>query len=357
MACWGSLLAAARQTAYTQLQRPISRFPRAFLLLSLSLTMELVPPNKAIARPRPFRTAVLRGLGGFLAPLLTIVILLWIWQTLKYYILQPVETGTRNFIAWQIADVKPEIPAEAMQDPQNPNAFEIEGAAYHRLENGQLIPRDVYDTVVRRSENVPTRGRDFYRRWVELEYLRPWIVVPVFLLVFMALMYLLGSLFAVGLGRVFWSVFEDSLGRLPVIRAVYAPVKQVTDYMFRENEPQFNRVVAAEYPRRGVWTIAFVTGEGLADVQRITNEPMLTVLFPTCPTPIAGNTKLVARRETIDLPMTVDQAFQYILSFGVVVPEDQVQAARLLISEAENQIGDPGAAGASDGSKPTELAT
>jgi uncharacterized membrane protein len=295
--------------------------------------MEPVSANMSAAAPRParpFRTAVLRGLGGFLAPLLTIVILLWIWQTLKYYILQPVETAASNFIAWQIADVKPEVPEGATPHHGEPNVFIIDGEEYRRLEVGQLIPREVYDTVVRRSDDVPTYGREFYRRYVQLEYMRPWIVVPVFLIVFLGLMYLLGSIFAVGLGRVFWSVFEESLGRLPVVRAVYAPVKQVTDYMFRENEPQFSRVVAVEYPRRGVWTIAFVTGDGLADVQKVSGEPMLTVLVPTCPTPIAGNTKIVARRETIDLPMSIDQAFQYILSFGVVVPDEQVQQARLL---------------------------
>jgi uncharacterized membrane protein len=277
--------------------------------------------------PRPFRAAVLRGLGGFLAPLLTIVILLWVWQTLKYYILRPVETATRNFIAWQIADIKEEIPADAVPNPDRPNVFTIEGREYYHLEIGQLIPREVYETVVRRSDDVPIRGRDFYRRWVELEYLRPWIVVPVFLIVFFGLMYLLGSLFAVGFLRVLWSLFEESLGKLPIVRAVYAPVKQVTDYMFRQDEPQFHRVVAVEYPRRGIWTIAFVTGDGLSDVQKVSGEPMLTVLFATSPTPIAGNTKIVARRETIDLPMTIDQAFQYILSFGVVVPEEQVRAA------------------------------
>jgi uncharacterized membrane protein len=292
---------------------------------------------------RPFRTAVLRGLGGFLAPLLTVVILLWVWQTLKYYILEPVESAASNFIAWQIADVKTEVPDGAMPHPSEPNVYIIDGQEYRRLEVGQLIPRDVYETVVRRSDQVPTYGREFYRRWVELEYLRPWVVVPVFLIVFLGLMYLLGSIFAVGLGRVFWSLFEDSLGRLPVVRAVYAPVKQVTDYMFRENEPQFSRVVAVEYPRRGVWTIAFVTGDGLVDVQKVSGEPMLTVLFPTCPTPIAGNTKIVARRETIDLPMTIDQAFQYILSFGVVVPDEQVRQARLLaapVSANGEAIGD-----------------
>ncbi len=103
-------------------------------------------------------------------------------------------------------------------------------------------------------------------------------------------------------------------------------MKQVTEYMLSEQKPEFRRVVAVEYPRRGVWTIAFVTGEGMTDVQKISGEPMLTVLFPTCPTPIAGNTKMVPRRETIDLGMSVDSAVQYILSFGVVVPEEQVHA-------------------------------
>ena len=297
------------------------------------------PTSTIAARPaRPFRAAVLRGLGGFLAPLLTIVILLWIWQTLKYYILQPVESAASNFIAWQIADVLPEVPDGATPHPVEPGVFIVDGQEYRRLEVGQLIPREVYETVVRRSDDVPTYGREFYRRWVELEYMRPWIVVPVFLVVFLGLMYLLGSIFAVGLGRVFWSLFEESLGRLPIVRAVYAPVKQVTDYMFRENEPQFSRVVAIEYPRRGIWTIAFVTGDGLLDVQKVSGEPMLTVLFPTCPTPIAGNTKIVARRETIDLPMSIDQAFQYILSFGVVLPDEQIHQARLL-------AGPPGANG------------
>src|SRR5688572_22169564 len=138
------------------------------------------PISTGASRPaRPFRTAVLRGLGVFLAPLLTIVILLWIWQTLKYYILEPVESAASNFIAWQIADVRPEVPEGARPHPAEPNVFIVDGVEYRRLEVGQLIPREVYDTVVRRSDDVPTYGREFYRRWVELEYMRPWIVVPV----------------------------------------------------------------------------------------------------------------------------------------------------------------------------------
>jgi uncharacterized membrane protein len=272
---------------------------------------------------RAFRTAVIRGLGGLLAPLLTIVILLWIWQTLKYYVLQPVETATRNLIAWQVAEIHDELPLNALPTT-TPAVYAIAGRDYQRLQNGQLIPREVYDTVVRQAMDVPVQARDYYRRWVEIRYLKPWIVVPVFLIVFFGVMYLIGSLFAAGLGHVFWTLFEDSVGRVPFVRAVYGPVKQVTEYMLSEHKPDFRRVVAVEYPRRGVWTIAFVTGEGMADVQKLSGEPMVTVLFPTCPTPIAGNTKMVPRRETIDLAMSVDSAVQYILSFGVVVPEQQI---------------------------------
>ncbi len=284
-------------------------------------------PASTLPSQRPFRTAVLRGLGGLLAPLLTIVILLWVWQTLKYYVLAPVTDTTRNVIAWQLADIRDDVPASAVPNERYADVFEIEGTDYQRLPTGKLIPRDVYQRTARSfGDDISSKsGIELYRRWVEVEYLRPWIVIPVFLIVFLTLMYLLGSLFAAGIGRVFWSLFEYTVGRVPIVRAVYGSVKQVTDYMFNESNIKISRVVAVEYPRRGVWTIAFVTGEGLADVQKLTGEPMLTLLFPTCPTPIAGNTKLVPRRETIDLRLSVDQAVQYILSFGVVIPEEQVK--------------------------------
>jgi uncharacterized membrane protein len=95
--------------------------------------------------------------------------------------------------------------------------------------------------------------------------------------------------------------------------------------MFREDEPQFHRVVAIEYPRARRVDDCFCHRDGLADVQKVSGEPMLTVLFPTCPTPIAGNTKIVPRRETIDLPMTIDQAFQYILSLASSCPKSGVR--------------------------------
>ncbi|NIO38894.1 MAG: DUF502 domain-containing protein, partial [Burkholderiales bacterium] len=68
---------------------------------------------------------------------------------------------------------------------------------------------------------------------------------------------------------------------LPVIRNVYSSVKQVTDFAFNESEIRFTRVVAVEYPRRGIWSLGFLTGESMIDIKSAAGEPVVTVLMPT----------------------------------------------------------------------------
>jgi uncharacterized membrane protein len=168
-------------------------------------------------------------------------------------------------------------------------------------------------------------GQEAYRRWLDVTYLRPWIVGPVFLVVFVALMYLLGSLFAAGLGRAFWSWVEQGVGRLPVVRAVYSSAKQVTNYVFSDRELDFTRVVAVEYPCRGIWSLAFVTNEGMTDVQTVAGTPMLTILLPTSPVPVSGYTMLIPKSDVVDVAMTVEQAVEYIVSCGVVLPPGELE--------------------------------
>jgi len=297
------------------------------------------PPSETViaAAPAqvlgPFRTAVLRGLVAFLAPLLTVVILVWIWQTLKYYVLEPVTLVARDALVRTLADISDEPPEGSTPSPDEPDVWLQGEERYHKL--GELwLPEDVYRRAVAFSPlgEPPRTARDAYRRWVEAAYLQPWFTIPVFLTVFLALMYLIGSLFAADLARILWSLFEYLVRRVPLVRTVYVPVKQVVDYFLSQEQPRFSRVVAVEYPRRGIWTMAFVTGEGLADVERITGEPMLTILFPTCPVPVTGNTKIVPRREVIDLNVSVEQAAQYILSYGVVINELAAKQGALLPS-------------------------
>jgi uncharacterized membrane protein len=146
--------------------------------------------------------------------------------------------------------------------------------------------------------------------------------------VFLLVLYLLGRFLAAGVGRLFWTQIERLIHRLPLIRNVYSSVKQVTDFMFSERDIQYTRVVAVEYPRRGIWTLAFVTGESLLDIRCAANEPVMSVLVPTSPMPFTGFTITVRKSETLDLNITMEQAFQFIVSCGVVAPEHQISQAQ-----------------------------
>jgi uncharacterized membrane protein len=156
------------------------------------------------------------------------------------------------------------------------------------------------------------------------------VVVPVFLCVFILLMYLLGKLMAAGVGNFVWGRFEGGVRRLPLVRNVYSSVKQVTDFMLSKSELSFSRVVACEYPRVGIWSVGFVMGEGLADVTSAAGEPVISVLMPTSPMPMTGYVMMFRRSEVMDLKLTIEEALEYIVSCGVVVAPHQLQAAENL---------------------------
>jgi uncharacterized membrane protein len=137
-------------------------------------------------------------------------------------------------------------------------------------------------------------------------------------------MYLLGSLFAAGIGGALWEQFEHVINRLPVVRSVYRAARQVTDYMLTEKSLDFKRVIAFEHPGPGQWQIGFVASEGLREVSKLAGEPVLAVLVHVNPVPVSGYVRLVPKSQVIDLDMTVDQAVHYIVSFGVVLPPQQV---------------------------------
>lgn len=276
-------------------------------------------------RQRQFRRAVLRGLGVVLPPVLTIVIFLWVGNTVRRYILEPLNVGAQQVLAGALADVHESLPG-AEPVPEQPNVYQYDGKMYRKLTNDQFVPEYVYDTVRRYdgASRVPDTAQRLYARYVELQYLQPYVTIPVTALAFIVVMYLLGRFIAAGIGRVFWAAIERGIDRLPLVRNVYSSVKQVTDFMFSEGEIEYTRVVAVEYPRRGIWSIGLVTSESLLDIRAAANETVLSVLIPSSPMPVTGYTINVPKSDTIDLNITIDQAFQFCVSCGVVVPPHQV---------------------------------
>lgn len=275
----------------------------------------------------PFRRAVLRGLAVLLPPLLTVVILVWVANTVATYLLEPFESFARSAITKQFqGDIVPT--ASLTEEQMGDGSAETIDRPYQQVEEKYAVPTEYFLFVQEQvGSELPDTAKGLMNTYVEQRFLRRQYVIPLFLCVFVLVLYLLGKFLAAGVGRFFWMQIERLINRLPVISNVYSSVKQVTDFMFSERDIEYTRVVAIEYPRKGIWTLAMVTGESLQDIRCAANEPVLSVLVPTSPMPFTGFTVTVKKSETVDLNITIDQAFQFIVSCGVVVPAQQMEAA------------------------------
>jgi uncharacterized membrane protein len=275
----------------------------------MSIAGQNTPPRPA----RPFRRAVLRGIATLLPPLLTVVIFIWAWNTIHVYVLDPATSLARESLVWWLS-------RETRRDLAGPEAT-ADGQAYVRLTDGTYAPQHVVETVRARGTQPPATARELYRHYVDAQFLRPELVIPIFAAVFVLAMYLVGKFLAAGIGRFFWGLLERLILRLPLVRSVYGSVKQVTDFVLSEQQVRFNRIVALEYPRKGIWSLGFVTSEGLSEVADVAGEPILAVLVPTSPMPMTGFTVLVRKSETVELDLSLDEALRFLVSCGVVLPE------------------------------------
>lgn len=285
---------------------------------------------------RPFRAAVVRGLGVVLPPLLTIVIFLWVGGTVNLYVLEPVTNGLRNVIAWQISDIQQNVPPEkqatSFQGLADPHGY------YYEMPDQNFVPITVYEYVRMHhgSQPIPETSRGLYRFYVQLRFLKPYTIIPAFVALFVLILYLLGKFMAAGLGNFAVHAFERGIDQLPLIRNVYSSVKQVSDFLFSPREVEYTRVVAVEYPRKGIWSLGMVTGDSMLDLHAAANEHVISVLIPTSPMPVTGYTINVRRSEAVDLDITIDQAFQFIVSCGVVVPPQQLYDALVVRERKAN---------------------
>ena len=114
------------------------------------------------------------------------------------------------------------------------------------------------------------------------------------------------------------------LNRIPVVRSIYSGVKQVSDTLFSESGNAFRKAVLVQWPREGMYTIAFVTGTPGGDAANYLNGEYISLYVPTTPNPTGGYFVMAKTSDCIELRMSVDEALKYIVSMGVVVPEVQV---------------------------------
>ena len=115
-------------------------------------------------------------------------------------------------------------------------------------------------------------------------------------------------------------LWHEILHRIPVVNSIYSSVKQISDTLFSSSGQAFRKALLVQWPREGMWTIAFLTGTPGGDVRNYLPPDCLSVYVPTTPNPTGGYFVIVRRTDVIELDMTVDQALKYIISMGVVPP-------------------------------------
>ncbi len=115
-------------------------------------------------------------------------------------------------------------------------------------------------------------------------------------------------------------LWELLLKRIPVVNSIYSSVKQVSDTLFSSSGNAFRKALLVQYPREGVWTIAFQTGVPGGDVKNHLSGDYVSVYVPTTPNPTSGFFLMLKKDDTIELNMSVDEALKYIVSLGVVAP-------------------------------------
>jgi len=121
-------------------------------------------------------------------------------------------------------------------------------------------------------------------------------------------------------GRAFVGGWESLLDRIPVVRAIYSAAKNFAEIVFSDSSQSFKKVLLIQYPRKGLYSIAFQTSTELGEVQGRTGEEVVCCFLPTTPNPTSGFIIIVPKKDVTVLDMDVDEALKMIISLGVVVP-------------------------------------
>ncbi len=173
--------------------------------------------------------------------------------------------------------------------------------------------------------------------WNPETYL-PFSVPGIGLIAMLVGLTLIGALTAGFLGRLIVRLSERLLARTPVVRSIYSATKQIVESVLANQSRAFREVVLVEFPRRGVWTLGFLTGTTEGEVRDVAGGDMVNVYVPTTPIPTGGYLLFVPRHDVIRLSMSVEEGIKMVVSVGIVTPPD-----RRPIEQRRDRISPPAA--------------
>ena len=122
------------------------------------------------------------------------------------------------------------------------------------------------------------------------------------------------------LGRRLVNLWERALNKIPGFRNVYNVLKKVSDTVFNTSTESFRKAFLIQYPSKGIWVIAFQSGDYKGEAESIIGEEIMNLFVPTTPNPTSGFFVMMAKKDAFELDMSVEEAFKLVISAGVVTP-------------------------------------
>lgn len=146
----------------------------------------------------------------------------------------------------------------------------------------------------------------------------------------LVIVFAVGIILANVIGKKILRNAERFIETLPMVRRIYPYIKQVSDFLLSQDEKTkfISRVVAFEFPRKGLWSIGFVTGKGMKYKNGDKQSEFFSVLVPTAPSPLSGYMLLIPREDIVPLDMTIEEAMRFVISDGVITPSYIIDQAR-----------------------------
>jgi len=129
---------------------------------------------------------------------------------------------------------------------------------------------------------------------------------------------------------------EDLVYRIPFVRNIYQAIKRLSDTMFMDKRSSFKKVVLVEFPRKGLYTIGFVTGIPGREIQKKAEQNYISVFLPTTPNPTSGYLIIIPEDELVEMDMSVEEALTYVISVGIVNPSDHHNKRREKLHDGDH---------------------
>lgn len=250
-----------------------------------------------------FKRFFSRGLAILLPTAVTLWLLVQAFGFVFNNVAQPINRATRFAVIWVVPQVRDEDKLPAWFQVTDEQLVEIRDA------------RDIRESVSDESLRLDLRKEYLAQFWLDHRYLN---LTGLFIAIM--LIYLAGVLLGNIMGKSVYARIERLITHIPGFKQVYPHVKQVVDMIMGDNKLAFSKVVIVEYPSAGIWTVGFLTGNSIREIDGPAGGKVVSVFIPTSPTPFTGFTINLPKEKVIEIQMSIEEALRFVITAGVLAP-------------------------------------